>query len=43
MSLHHNDINIATERQGQFKNTVAMNPPPPPPKKKQQKKNIYDI
>ena len=34
MSLHQKDIKIATERQGQFKNTVAMKPSPPPPLKK---------
>ena len=39
MSLHHKDITIATERQGQSKN-CSYEPPAPPPKKK---KDIYDI
>ena len=29
MSLHHKDIKIATERQGQSEKTVAMKPAPP--------------
>ena len=51
MSLHHKDIKIATERQGQFKKYCSYETLPPPLKKqtymtyraKQQRIELYSI